>query len=210
MHAPDTTRPCRWPLMAALLGAASALGATWWAHAAMPAFDARSMPLAMAGTPGVPGAEVFNLLAFIVPGACAAACAIQWWRAVALRAFAARIGAGLAVLAALAFIAQGAWPLQGDLVAGSGARIHAAAWMAWWLGAASAGVATALGLVRRQPAMAVGSAVAAIAIVLCALNLVGLPPGWAHRASVLAWGAWTWLLALRLAAPARPAPRAQP
>lgn len=185
----------RWnPVVIACAGIVSCAGAALWAHAAMPAFDARAMPLAMAGTPGVPGATLFNLFAFIVPGVCALACAWRWRRAVNALPVAARLGAWMAMLAGLAFIAQGAWPLAGDVLRGD-ARVHAAAWMAWWIAAGCAAVATAAGMASRAPGIALASGAAAVAIVALAWNLPAWPPGIAQRASLLAWGAWVLVLA---------------
>lgn len=187
----------------ACIGIASCAGAGLWAHAAMPAFDAASMPLAMAGTPGVPGAAAFNVFTFLLPGACALACGWFWRARVQGASFAARVGAWMAMLAALAFIAEGLWPLAGDVLNGD-APLHAAAWMAWWIAAACAAAATAVGVLRRVPAVAAVSVGAAIAIVALALNLVAWPPGIAQRASLLAWGAWVLVLAIRQASKKAP------
>lgn len=178
----------------ACVGIASCAGAALWAHAAMPAFDAASMPLAMAGTPGVPGAAAFNVFAFVLPGACGLGCGWHWRASLQGAPFAARIGAWMAILAALAFVAQGVWPLAGDVMQGD-ARMHAAAWMAWWLAAACAAMATAAGMARRAPGIALASGAAAVAVVVLALNLPAWPPGIAQRASLAAWGAWMLMLA---------------
>lgn len=194
MQRTATAHPRRASLALACVGIASCVAAALVAHAVMPVFDARSMPLAMAGTPGVPGASAFNVFAFLVPGACALACGWRWREAVQHAPFAARVGAWMAMLAALAYIAEGLWPLAGDPLQGE-APVHAAAWMAWWIAASCAALATAAGMARRAPGLALASGAAAGAIIALALNLPALPPGFAQRGSLLVWGAWVLLLA---------------
>jgi hypothetical protein len=104
-------------------------------------------PLALLGAKPLPGAGLFNLLAFVLPGALVA------WVAWRLRGmlpaaarWPARIGAQLLLLSALAFALQGVLPLDaGDLDGVRSAR-HAAAWMVWWIAFATGGLLLARGL----------------------------------------------------------------
>src|SRR3546814_10898701 len=80
----------------------------------------------------MPHALAFNVLGFVLPGVLAALVA---WR---LRAslddgapWAARIGAWLALLSALAFAAQGLLPLDPRGLEADASRMHATMWTLW-------------------------------------------------------------------------------
>jgi len=149
-----------------------------------------SHPFALPGARGLPGAVVFNVLVFVLPGGLMAVLGdglrrrlpelASWWQ---------RIGCALALLAALAWGAQGVLPLDVTRLDGAGSRWHAAAWMVWWMAAASAAVLMALAV----PGMRVVGAALLVALLLP----TGLPSGtWmtvlAQPLAVLLWGVWMW------------------
>jgi hypothetical membrane protein len=151
-------------------------------------------PLALLGAKPLPGADLFNLLAFVLPGALVAWVA---WRVRAMLPAAARwparIGAQLLWLSALAFALQGVLPLDaGDLDGVRSAR-HAAAWMVWWIAFAAGGLLLARGLRGADgwQAIASTSLLAAVLVPLCALVLPQLvPAGIAQRLAFALWFAW--------------------
>ena len=151
-------------------------------------------PLALLGAKPLPGAGLFNLLAFVLPGALVAW--VAWRLRALLPAMArwpARIGAQLLLLSALAFALQGVLPLDaGDLDGVHSAR-HAAAWMVWWIAFATGGLLLARGLrgAGGWHAIASTSLLAAVLVPLCALVLPNLlPAGIAQRLAFALWFAW--------------------
>ena len=152
-------------------------------------------PPALLGATGMPVALAWNLLGFGLPGALAAV-ALQGLHRALARAGAtavARIGATLLLLSALAFCAQGAWALSlGQALDAGPARLHVAAWTAWWLAAVAGLVACAFGLARLR-----GWRVAAATAALAAAALLAAVQGWwpvaagiAARIALAAWFGW--------------------
>src|SRR5690606_20688472 len=100
------------PLLAAIAAAILSAGAVAGFGAALDGYSQALHPVGLLGARGLPHALAFNVLGFVRPGVLAA---FVGWR---LRAamdhgapWAARIGAWLALLSALAFVAQGLLPL---------------------------------------------------------------------------------------------------
>lgn len=156
-------------------------------------------PLALLGAGPSASAWLFNLLAFVVPGLLVA------WSALRLRAalpasmdgttsWSGRVGARLMSMSALAFAAQGMFPLDvGDLEGVRSAR-HAAAWMVWWIAFAAGGVLLALGVrggVAPWRGIAASSLLAAFLLPVLALLLPMLVPvGSAQRLAFALWFLW--------------------
>lgn len=148
-------------------------------------------PLAWSGAAGMPWAWAFNLLAWIVPGALLAFAALR------LRATAPSIGlaGGIALrlflLAALAFAAQGVWPLDPAALDAGASRLHATAWMVWSIAFAAGAVLSGISL----------PALRWLALLICAACLLSpllLGPIVGPRVVLVAWWAWTLLLAVRV------------
>src|SRR5690606_2960889 len=91
-------------------------------------------PVALPGAVGAPRAWAFNLLVFVLPGLLLA---VSAWRIrnrlPAGAGMAARIGATMLLLSALAYAMQGVLPLDPDQLDGGGSRLHAVAWTLWWI-----------------------------------------------------------------------------
>lgn len=145
-------------------------------------------PVSLPGARGMPGAMLFNAMAFVAPGALLVLVA---WR---LRAelpagttAVARIGAMLVLLSALAFAAQGLLPLDLERLDGGASRWHATAWTAWWI--AFAAGASLLAVAAR--ALRFASALA-VAMVLWFGLFAGdaVPAGIAQRIAFAAWFGW--------------------
>ena len=194
MHAPikkpDLALP--WLALVSLVLAASIGGAS------LQDFSHRTGPLALLGARGIAHAGAFNLFAYLLPGALLFFCGNRLHRAWRSRGSGARIGVSLAQVSALAFAAQGLLPLDPGDLDGAASRLHAAAWMLWWLAAGAALLLLAWSLRRAR-----GFAVACVALALALVALAVLLPtaGWSGLAQRLAFAAWVvwWMLAMRQA-----------
>lgn len=151
-------------------------------------------PVALLGAHGVPHALAFNLLAFVVPGLLVAFAALRMRRQQpAGSGWAARIGAQLCLLSAIAFAAQGLLSLDAaDLDATSG-RLHALASMLWWLAFVPGGLLLAIGL-RNEPGrsgLVWTSALVAVALLwFVASPWQPLPAAIAQRIAFVLWLGW--------------------
>jgi hypothetical protein len=98
------------------------------------------------------------------------------------------------LLAALAFIAQGIYPLDIDQAIDAGpSRRHVAVWNLWWIAAATGALLTAFGVRRLQGwrTLLPAGAVAATLIVMALLVGVGdLGNGSLQRIALAAWFGW--------------------
>lgn len=164
-------------------------------------------PVALLGGTGVPYALWFNLLAFALPGALAAAVAVGLRQSLAGTRWSVRVGAQLVLLSALAFVAQGLLPLDPQDLDAAPSRLHATVWLLWWLAFAAGALAIAIGSRgRARPELrgfSQASLIAALAVPLFALVLPSLlPAGLAQRAAFSAWLLW-WLVAARAQAASR-------
>jgi hypothetical protein len=133
----------------------------------------------------------FNLLAFVLPGLLAA------WVFVRLRArlpqgvgAMAGIAPWLLVISALAFAAQGLFPLYPEDLDGPISQRHATAWLLWWLSFVPGALLLGIGL-RGSPGWARPAACFLVAgLLVIGLNL--LPTTWlpgpvAQRLVVIVW-----------------------
>lgn len=180
--------------LAALLCLASLIGFAL----PLPGYVHGLMPVGLLGAHGVPRATVFNLLGFILPGALLA------WSASGLRAALVgapgsaranaaggwwpRIGASLWLLSAVAFAAQGLWPLDPRDLDGATSQRHASMWTLWWIAFVPGALLMAAGLWRSRR----GAAAWALATGALVLLFAALPP-WllagpiAQRVALAAW-----------------------
>ena len=137
---------------------------------------------------------LFGVFGFLLPGLAAAW--IAWGLRAALPAgsgWIAGIGAQLALLAALAFAAQGLLPLDLENADGGAGRGHAAAWLGWALAFPLGALALAAGLRGSNGGRRLaGWSLLAGALVLAGCFLAG---GWigaalAQRLAIAAWLGW--------------------
>ena len=181
-----STRLAAWGAALSFWGALLGLGA------ALDGYAQATHPVALLGARGVPRAAAFNALGFLLPGGLAAT--VAWRLRTGLpcgAAWTARIGASLALLAALMFALQGVLALDpGDFDAAA-SRAHAAVWAAWWLSFLPSAVLLTTGL-RRDRArhmLVLASALAAVALVVLQL-LPSALPALVQRAVFAVWFAW--------------------
>jgi len=147
-----------------------------------------------------PGGTLFGVFGFVVPGLATA------WVALGLRSqlpppagWSARIGAQLALLAALAFAAQGLLPLDLENQDAGASRWHALAWLSWALAFPLAGLGLAAGLPRDagMRSLALVSGLAAILVLLGSFLGGGwIGPALSQRLAITAWLAWCGYVAL--------------
>lgn len=161
--------------------------------AALEGYSHALHPVALPGATGVPRAVGFNLLAFVLPGLLAAFVALRG-RAGLRRAapLSARLGWTLALLAALAFAAQGLLPLDPAEPDAGRARLHGVAWSLWGIAFAAAAGALALAALRAGRAgVAMGHVLAGGLVVVLAFGApAAVPAALAQRAAFAAWFGW--------------------
>lgn len=151
-------------------------------------------PVALLGAHGVPRAWLFNLLAFVLPGLLVAFAMLGLRRRLPDGSgWAARIGAQLCLLAAIAFAAQGLLSLDIADLDATDSRLHALVAMLWWLAFVPGGLLLAIGL-RNRPgrrALVWTSVLAAAALLwFMASPWQPLPVAIAQRIAFLAWLGW--------------------
>lgn len=185
--------------LAMLCCAAAAIGF----GAALDGYSQARHPLALLGARGSPHALAFNLSGFVLPGLLAAVAATRLRdRLPDAAGWLARVGARLLLLSALAFAAQGLWPLDPGDLDGAASRRHATVWTLWWIAAAAGGVSIAAGLLSR-PRWRVFACAALLAATVIAASALAPPATWpAGIAPRIAFGAWLglWLVAARAGA----------
>jgi len=166
------------------------IAATAISGALLDGYSHREHPLALLGAAGVPRALAFNVFAFVLPGSAVAI--VFWTIRSALPATAgwrARIGTQLAVLSALAFAAQGLFPLDPGDLGGRANALHALAWTVWWIAFAAAGGLLAAGGASHGFKWAT-------AVSLIATLALALPPwpgamaAFAPRLAFVVWFVW--------------------
>lgn len=159
--------------------------------AALPAFSHVQHPPGLLGAIGVPRAPAFNLLAFVVPGLLAA------WVFARLRERLPRdagrmagIAPWLLAISALAFGAQGLFPLDPIDLDGPASQRHATSWMLWWLSFVPGALLLGLGLRGRAGCARLVAWFLVAGLLVVVLNV--LPTAWlpgpiAQRLVVLVW-----------------------
>ena len=162
--------------------------------AALEGYSQLRFPVALLGAKGFPNALAFNLLAFVLPGMLAGAVAMLLRRRLPAGAgWSLRIGAQLAFLSTLAFIAMGLLPLDPHDLENESSRLHGTAWMLWTVAFVPAAVLLGAGLMAYPNARRF----AWLCLVMAAgLMLAGfvftdfMPAGLAQRIAFGLWLLW--------------------
>ncbi|MEN1959577.1 DUF998 domain-containing protein [Luteimonas sp. MJ246] len=161
--------------------------------AALPGYAQLQYPVALLGAAGVPRATAFNLAGFLLPGLLAAFVALHRRGGLPQSAaLAARLGWTLALLAALAFAAQGLLPLDASSPDAGRGRLHGVAWGLWGIASTAAALALSLDALRLRRWRAVAGHLLAGALVFSLAWLTAdlVPPALAQRAAFACWFAW--------------------
>ena len=190
----------RWTEVAAWLATLSFVLAVAGFGGALDGYSQVLHPVALLGARDVPHARAFDALGFVLPGALMAAVAWNLRQRMPDDApWAARIGARLALLSALAFAAQGAFSLDPQDLEADISRVHATAWLLWWVAFVPAALLLAAGWrdARQRRQLAWVGIVATVLVVGVALLPDLLLPGIAQRVVFAAWFGW-WLFAARV------------
>jgi hypothetical protein len=168
----------------------SALAAAGIAGATLDGYSHREYPLAYLGAEGVPGALVFDLFGFVLPGALACVLALALRARLSAQAsWRARIGARLAMLSALGFALQGLLPLRADQPDAAVNALHATAWMLWWIAFVSGAALLASARLSRA-ASAASAASSLLVVALTVLPWTGAMVAIAPRLAFLVWLLW--------------------
>ena len=164
------------------------------ANVGVPEYSHRVHPVALRGTAGLPWALVFNLLAFVLPGALLAWAGQRLRGALGDAGWLARVGLVLVQLSALSFAAQGLLPLDPSDTDSTASRLHVLAWMLWWIAFVPGAMVLAAGA-RRGAGFALASvAIGALVPIIAVLAPIGQWVGIAQRLAFALWFGW-WLLA---------------
>lgn len=154
---------------------------------ALPGFEQARHPVALLGARGVPRADAFNLAGFVLPGVLEALFAAGLRRRCGRAGGrAARLGAQMLLIAGLAFAAQGLLPWAPQDLENAAGRLHALAWLLWWIAALLGLVLAGAGLGRGRLRVAAWVAAGVVALGLAPLGV----PALTQRAAFLAWLAW--------------------
>ena len=176
------------------LALASFVAGLLMANLGLPEYSQRLHPVGLRGAAGLPDALAFNLLLFVVPGVLLAMAGQVVRSALHNAGWLARIGIVLVQLSAFAFAMQGLMPLDPSDMDADVSRLHALAWMLWWIAFVPGAVLLAFGA-RRGTAFGLLSLAAAVLVpIIAVLAPIGLWVGVAQRLAFALWFGW-WLLA---------------
>lgn len=158
----------------------------------LPEYSQQLHPVGLRGAAGLPHARAFNLLLFVAPGVLLALSGQALRGALGDAGWLARIGVVLVQLSALAFLAQGLSPLDPADMDSHASRLHALAWMLWWIAFVPGALLLGFGA-RRGRAFALMSLSAALLVPLIAVFApIGPWVGVAQRLAYAVWFGW-WL-----------------
>lgn len=195
------SRSLRWvPVLAVLTAAACFAASALGFGASFDGYSQLADPVAALGAVGMPHAVAFNVFGFVVPGLLVTGVAMTFYLRLPVAAGgSARIGAWVLLFSALAFAAQGVFPLDLDDLDATTGRLHVAAWSLWWLTAGAGAVLLASGLWRVHTRRNWAASALAVAAVLV-FFAVFAPTSWGsaipQRIAYAAWFGW-WLLTAR-------------
>ena len=177
-------------------------GALLAARIGLPEYAHRLHPLGLRGAIGMPWAFAFNLFAFVLPGVLLLRAGQRLRDALGDAGWLARIGSVLVQLSALAFAAQGVLPPDAGDSDATASRLHALAWMLWWIAFVPGVLLLAVGA-RRGIGFSLACLLAGLLVPLLAVFApVGSWVGLAQRLAFATWFGW-WLVASRASASAR-------
>lgn len=160
----------------------------------LPGYDQMRHPVSLLGAHGVPGGVMFSWLGFVLPGLLAGLVALDMvLRMPAAAPRALRVGGQMLLLAALAFVAMGLFPLDVDDIDNRASQFHASAWLLWLLAFCAGAMALRLGTAKDsswRPLANLGVICAIWMACSAFLFEVAMPAAMAQRLAFLGWLAW--------------------
>ncbi len=184
----------RWLRGCAPVAALLWLGAVLGFGASLPGYSQLIHPVAALGAEGIPNAQLFNLLGFVLPGVL---CALVAWglrlRLPVKAPWLQRVGAQLMFLSSLGFVVMGLFQLDPVRLQGTQTQLHATAWGLWWATSLASALLLASGARGQAPwrGFARGGLILALLVVAFSLVMpVFLPAGLSQRVAILAWFGW--------------------
>ena len=166
------------------------------ASVGLPEYSQLLHPVGLRGATGLPYAMAFNLMLFVVPGVLLVISAQELRRRLPKAGWLARIGIVLVQLSAFAFALQGAMSMDPSDMDADMSRLHALAWMLWWIAFVPGAVLLAFSA-RRGTAFGLMSLSSAVLVPMIAIFApTGLWIGVAQRLAFAVWFGW-WLYATR-------------
>ena len=172
----------------------------------LPEYSQGLHPVGLRGAAGLPYALAFNLMLFVVPGVLLAISGQLLRGTMRNAGWLARIGIVLVQLSAIAFAMQGAVSLDTADMDTNMSRLHALAWMLWWIAFVPGAVLLAFGARRGATFGLVSLAAALLVPVIAVFAPIGLWVGIAQRLAYGVWFGWWIFASIRLshASPSAP------
>lgn len=184
----------RLPLALTLLAVSMFAAGLLLANLGLPEYSQRLHPVGLRGATGLPYALAFNLLLFVVPGLLLVIAGQVLRSRMRDAGWSARIGIVLVQLSAVAFAMQGVTSLDPSDMDATASRLHALAWMLWWIAFVPGALLVGLGA-RRGTTFALVSIAAAVLLPVIALFApIGVWVGLAQRLAFGVWFGW-WVFA---------------
>ncbi|MDI1252069.1 DUF998 domain-containing protein [Thermomonas sp.] len=168
------------------------------ANIGLPEYSHLMHPVGLRGATGLPYAMAFNLLLFVVPGVLLAVAGQGLRRGLPDAGWLARIGIVLVQLSAFAFAMQGVMSLDPADMDATMSRLHALAWMLWWIAFVPGALLLALGARRGATFALVSLAAAVLVPIIAVFAPVELWVGVAQRLAYALWFGWWVFAASRL------------
>ena len=176
----------------------------------LPEYSQRLYPVGLRGATGLPFALAFNLMLFVVPGVLLALSGQVLRGMISDAGWLARIGIVLVQLSALAFAMQGVLSMDPSDMDAQMSRLHALAWMLWWIAFVPGALLLAVGA-RRGALFALVSVLAALLVPLIAVFApIDLWVGIAQRLAFGVWFGWWVFVAGRVTHVSTSVPESSP
>ncbi len=172
------------------LALASFVAGLLLANLGLPEYSHLLHPVGLRGATGLPYAPAFNLSLFVVPGVLLAIAGQRLRGRLPNAGWLARIGIVLVQFSAFAFAMQGVMSMDPSDMDTSMSRLHALAWMLWWIAFVPGAVLVAFGA-RRGTAFGLVSLAAAVLVpVIAVFAPIGMWVGVAQRLAFAVWFGW--------------------
>ncbi|MEO6227664.1 MAG: DUF998 domain-containing protein [Thermomonas sp.] len=180
----------------AWLAAASFAVGLLLANVGLPEYSQRLHPVGLRGATGLPYALVFNLVLFVIPGVLLVLTGQMLRRRLSAAGWLARIGVVLVQLSAFAFAMQGVMSLDPADMDANASRLHALAWMLWWIAFVPGALLLAFGARRGMTFTLVSMSAAVLVPWIALFAPIGEWVGIAQRLAFGVWFGW-WVFAAR-------------